>query len=565
MCGRGNRRCRPLPMPRWRSTGSTLGGTGHPPHAQVLRFAIDAVKAEAFNPRTLFLFGSYTIGGWGLRGGSSPAAGPCAGLLAPPHLPTCHVAGTCCSLPPFLTPLLSAHATLSLPYSPHNNTGKERLFLEAARVLQRKVYVSVAKRKVGWVGALPHSSPERPRLVRGREPGTCAHSLPAAAALPCGGAGTSVHAVAPRRPAAHDSCVLVASPVTQTRPPAQPPTRGLCPHQILDCLALPPEYASLLTTDDTETNLHAGARWRPVLPSCAVRACAGMAARARQRTAGRPLHSLAPLWSPPSRCHPVLPVPLWMVSQKHMAKLLKHYRARFSTGGAGRGGHTGRAAAHAGAAYGGAACPAPAPHSHTSALLRPRQSWGSNPRAGRTSATRARRRHGGGGARRGLSSPTRHWGRGGGGAWEAGPAVACMAWGRWRRCTSLRRRCRRPCRCPTASTAASASCASLWSGSGPPGAALRSGYGGGMPAARAAAIGSRQRAPAAPHPPAPQHHPLCQLGRRRAQGAAARGAAAGAGPRLSGRERLRDQPLVALGGGSGGGRIPFLLNTPARF
>lgn len=25
-------------------------------------------------------------------------------------------------------------------------------------------------------------------------------------------------------------------------------------------------------------------------------------------------------------------VPLWMVSQKHMAKLLKHYRGRFSNG-----------------------------------------------------------------------------------------------------------------------------------------------------------------------------------------------------------------------------------------
>ncbi|KAI7837835.1 hypothetical protein COHA_008323 [Chlorella ohadii] len=106
-----------------------------PSQQEVLKFAIDAVKAEAFNPKTLFLFGSYTI-------------------------------------------------------------GKERLFLEAARVLQRKIYVSVAKRK------------------------------------------------------------------------------------ILDCLNLPPEYRSLLTTDDHETNLHA--------------------------------------------------VPLWMVSQKHMAKLLKHYRGRFS-------------------------------------------------------------------------------------------------------------------------------------------------------------------------------------------------------------------------------------------
>lgn len=30
--------------------------------AEVIRFAVDAVRAEAFNARTLFLFGSYTIG-----------------------------------------------------------------------------------------------------------------------------------------------------------------------------------------------------------------------------------------------------------------------------------------------------------------------------------------------------------------------------------------------------------------------------------------------------------------------------------------------------------------------
>ncbi len=34
-------------------------------------------------------------------------------------------------------------------YSPPAPAGKERLFLEAARVLQRRIYVSVAKRKVG--------------------------------------------------------------------------------------------------------------------------------------------------------------------------------------------------------------------------------------------------------------------------------------------------------------------------------------------------------------------------------------------------------------------------------
>ena len=29
---------------------------------EVIRFAVDAVRAEAFNAKTLFLFGSYTIG-----------------------------------------------------------------------------------------------------------------------------------------------------------------------------------------------------------------------------------------------------------------------------------------------------------------------------------------------------------------------------------------------------------------------------------------------------------------------------------------------------------------------
>jgi DNA cross-link repair 1A protein len=106
-----------------------------PTQAEALNFAVDAVKAEAFNPKTLFLFGSYTI-------------------------------------------------------------GKERLYLQAAKVLGCKIYVSATKKK------------------------------------------------------------------------------------ILDCLHLPPDEAALLTTDDSETNLHA--------------------------------------------------VPLWMISQKHMAKTLKYYRGRFT-------------------------------------------------------------------------------------------------------------------------------------------------------------------------------------------------------------------------------------------
>jgi DNA cross-link repair 1A protein len=106
-----------------------------PTQAEALNFAVDAVKAESFNPKTLFLFGSYTI-------------------------------------------------------------GKERLYLQAAKVLGSKIYVSATKKK------------------------------------------------------------------------------------ILDCLDLDPDEAALLTTDDSETNLHA--------------------------------------------------VPLWMVSQKHMANTLKFYRGRFT-------------------------------------------------------------------------------------------------------------------------------------------------------------------------------------------------------------------------------------------
>ncbi|KAK9844292.1 hypothetical protein WJX74_000491 [Apatococcus lobatus] len=107
-----------------------------PPQQQVLQFVVDAVKAEAFNPRTLFLFGTYTI-------------------------------------------------------------GKEKLFLEVARALNKKVYVSRAKR------------------------------------------------------------------------------------QVLDCLGLPPAYTRLLTTNDTEADMHA--------------------------------------------------VPLSMASLKAMARTQRHYRSRFTT------------------------------------------------------------------------------------------------------------------------------------------------------------------------------------------------------------------------------------------
>lgn len=58
-----------------------------PPQKEALRFVVDAVKAEAFNPKTLFMFGSYTI-------------------------------------------------------------GKESLYLKAAKVLGCKVYVSATKKKI---------------------------------------------------------------------------------------------------------------------------------------------------------------------------------------------------------------------------------------------------------------------------------------------------------------------------------------------------------------------------------------------------------------------------------
>lgn len=50
--------------------------------------------------------------------------------------------------------------------------GKERLFLEAARVLQRKIYVSTAKRKVGDAGA----GARRPPVLMGRGQGGAAQA-----------------------------------------------------------------------------------------------------------------------------------------------------------------------------------------------------------------------------------------------------------------------------------------------------------------------------------------------------------------------------------------------------
>ena len=175
---------------------------------QVLRFAIDAVKAEAFNPKTLFLFGSYTIGGWVVGGCCACAPGTCTqaagraggaswlgitppmrSTQGPPLSPPASALGTCifscssrrarpasqpASQPvrvacrfwrPGVRAAASSAAVAQLPTCPPTPRsprapalppppGKERLFLEAARVLQRKVYVSVAKRKVGLPGGV---------------------------------------------------------------------------------------------------------------------------------------------------------------------------------------------------------------------------------------------------------------------------------------------------------------------------------------------------------------------------------------------------------------------------
>jgi len=85
-----------------------------PPQADVLRFVLEAVRAEAFNPRALYVFGSYTI-------------------------------------------------------------GKERLFLEVARALGRKVYISAAKRRILDCLGL---APEYAALLTTDHLSTNLHALP---------------------------------------------------------------------------------------------------------------------------------------------------------------------------------------------------------------------------------------------------------------------------------------------------------------------------------------------------------------------------------------------------
>jgi hypothetical protein len=71
----------------------------------------------------------------------------------------------------------------------------------------------------------------------------------------------------PRNHPPHFSCPLL---LLRCLPGFVPAAMLPCPAlpQILDCLDLPAEYRSLLTTDDQETNLHAGGWIRTAVRPC---------------------------------------------------------------------------------------------------------------------------------------------------------------------------------------------------------------------------------------------------------------------------------------------------------
>lgn len=78
----------------------------------VIQFVIEAIQAEAFNPKTLFLIGSYTIG----------TVSSSRSLIFKCSCISCLI----------LSPV----------------AGKERLFTEVARLLQKKIYVGAAKLQI---------------------------------------------------------------------------------------------------------------------------------------------------------------------------------------------------------------------------------------------------------------------------------------------------------------------------------------------------------------------------------------------------------------------------------
>ena len=80
----------------------------------VIQFVIEAIQAEAFNPKTLFLIGSYTIGTF-----SSSLS--------------LTIKYFCISFSCLIMFLVA---------------GKERLFTEVARLLQKKIFVGAAKLQI---------------------------------------------------------------------------------------------------------------------------------------------------------------------------------------------------------------------------------------------------------------------------------------------------------------------------------------------------------------------------------------------------------------------------------
>ena len=179
----------------------------------MLHFVLEAVRAEAFNPATLFLFGSYTI-------------------------------------------------------------GKERLFLEVARILKRKVRPCSCscicmKTAVDQIGRNDHFHTQwSARRIRDHSDHAFPQQLTTTA---CSLSPMSLREPFHRKMSGV-SCVCFGNMQVYV---------SVAKRKVMEALNLPAEYRALLTTNDRAALLHA--------------------------------------------------VPLWRVSLKHMARLLKHYRGRYNT------------------------------------------------------------------------------------------------------------------------------------------------------------------------------------------------------------------------------------------
>lgn len=103
-----------------------------PKQEAVIQFVIEAIQAEAFNPKTLFLIGSYTIGNY------------------PLPLSACTEASIIQAHSILLSSLLISKDISN--YMPSDyfclEIGKERLYVEVARVLRKKVFINAAKLRI---------------------------------------------------------------------------------------------------------------------------------------------------------------------------------------------------------------------------------------------------------------------------------------------------------------------------------------------------------------------------------------------------------------------------------